>query len=543
MVAGIYALLMIGMYYPTSMRMLTLWGRDDYNYCYLIPFVFAYLLWEKRQTLLESASLPSWGGLLPFVAGLLLYWLGELGGEYYTVFISWWLVLVGLCWLHFGWAKLKVITFPLIILLTLFPFPDFIRFNASIRLQLISSQLGTALMRLYGLSAYRDGNVIDLGFTQLQIVEACSGLRYVLPLLIIGLILVYFFKAPWWKRALLLASTIPWAIIVNAFRVALTGILASIWGMGVIEGFSHDFAGWLVFMVSLGVLLGEMWLLGKIGPQTVKHGTDCSAPPPSSPRENGAEGNPLSRPEASEHALAASSAKAQPTSVVAPAITGNNRSWLPKAILTSVLMLLTFGLSYGIEFREKTPSKRPLAEFPLQAGNWSGKPQVMENDVLRHLRLSDYVMINYRNPGGKMVDFYVAYYESQRKGASVHTPDTCLPGGGWVFEKAELISFPTPGQNGGTTTVNRAFMTKTNLRQLVYYWFPQRGRILHNLHELKLYAFWDALTQQRTDGALVRLITPLSELEPPEAADQRLQEFTRQVLPLLAEYLPGRHID
>ena len=83
-------------------------------------------------------------------------------------------------------------------------------------------------------------------------------------------------------------------------------------------------------------------------------------------------------------------------------------------------------------------------------------------------------------------------------------------------------------------------MTKMNARQLVYYWFPQRGRILHSLFELKFFAFWDALTRQRTDGALIRLITPLSELEPAEQADQRLQQFTREVLPLLAEYIPGK---
>ena len=164
----------------------------------------------------------------------------------------------------------------------------------------------------------------------------------------------------------------------------------------------------------------------------------------------------------------------------------------------------------------------------------------MGNEVINQLHLSDYIMIDYFGAGGKTVDFYVAYYESQRKGESTHTPATCLPGSGWVFEEAGLVSFPTPGQNGGSMTVSRAFMTKANIRQLVYFWFPQRGRILHSLFELKFYAFWDALTRQRTDGALIRLITPLSELEPAELADQRLQQFTREILPLLAEYIPGR---
>ena len=264
-VVAAYAVLFAGLFHSSLRVMISHWNRDDYNYCYLIPLVVLYLVWDKRQALAEAASVPSWWGLAPFLAGVFCYWLGELGGEFYTLYVAAWLVLVGLCWLHLGWRKLKLIGFPLVLLVTTFPFPNFIHANVSLKLQLISSRLGVALIRLYGLPAYRDGNVIDLGFTQLQIVEACSGLRYLIPLMVIGIILVYFFQAPVWKRALLFVSTIPWAIVVNAFRIALTGIFASIWGLGVIEGFSHDFAGWAVFMISLAILLGEMWVLGKIG--------------------------------------------------------------------------------------------------------------------------------------------------------------------------------------------------------------------------------------------------------------------------------------
>lgn len=520
---GVYSVLLFAIYYSSFVVMTAWWKRDDYNYCYLIPFVVIYLIWERRKTLFEAPVPSSWMGALPFLAGIFLYWLGELGGEFYTLYWSSWLVMVGLCWLHLGWNKIKLIAFPLIIVLTMFPLPNFIAWNASLKLQLISSQLGTALIRLYGLSAYRDGNVIDLGFTQLQVVEACSGLRYLIPLLVIGLILVYFFKAPWWKRLFLLVSTIPWAIVVNAFRIALTGILASYWGIGIIEGFSHDFAGWAVFMVSLGVLLGEMWLLGKIGAR------------------GESEQKPVAGPSETVAAEAIPVQETEPGRELAG--TYRRPSWLSKALFATLILALTLGLSHGVEFREKIPAQKPLTQFPLQVGDWRGKLQFITGEVLKGLPLSDYVMVDYLDSTGKIIDFYVAYYESQRKGKSIHTPNTCLPGAGWVFEKSELISFPTPGQNGGTTTVNRAFITKMNMRQLVYYWFPQRGRILHNLFELKLYAFWDALTQQRTDGALVRLITPLTELEQAEQADQRLQQFTRQLLPLLAEYLPGKQVN
>jgi EpsI family protein len=216
-------------------------------------------------------------------------------------------------------------------------------------------------------------------------------------------------------------------------------------------------------------------------------------------------------------------------------------SWLAQALVAVIILGGTLGLSYGIDFREKVPAKKTLTLFPLQVGEWQGKRQFMGDELINTLHLSDYTMIDYRNPGRRTVDFYVAYYESQRKGESTHTPATCLPGSGWVFEDSGLLTFPTPGHLDGSLTVSRAFMTKMNARQLVYYWFPQRGRILHSLFELKFFAFWDALIRQRTDGALIRLITPLSELEPAEQGDQRLQEFTREILPLLAEYIPGQN--
>lgn len=518
---GVYTVLTLALFQSSIRFMIRDWHREDYNYCYLIPFVALYLVWEKRQALSQTVSVSSWWGLVPFLGGVVLYWLGELGGEYYVMYVASWLVLVGLCWLHLGWPKLKLIAPALVILITMFPFPHFLHSNLSLKLQLISSQLGVALIRLFGLSAYRDGNVIDLGFTQLQIVEACSGLRYLIPLMVIGLILVYFFKAPVWKRAVLFVSTIPWAIVVNACRIALTAILASVWGVGVIEGLSHDFAGWAVFMVSLGILLGEMWLLGRIGThQSLDSQLDSSR---------------------SKRSPSASESKAPGAG--SPGRFGESMLWLPKALVAVLVLSTSLALAHSVEFREKIPAKKELRYFPLQIGEWRGQTLLMGDDIIKSLDLSEYVMIDYQAAGGKKLDFYVAYYESQRKGESTHTPATCLPGSGWVFEDSGLVTFATPGYQTGSLTASRAFMTKANHRQLVYYWFPQRGRILHNLYELKLYAFWDALTQQRTDGALVRLITPLAELESTEAADERLQQFTRQILPLLAEYLPGKHID
>jgi len=166
----------------------------------------------------------------------------------------------------------------------------------------------------------------------------------------------------------------------------------------------------------------------------------------------------------------------------------------------------------------------------------------MAKIYLDALDLSEYVIINYQNPMGKKVNFYVAYYESQRKGESIHSPATCLPGSGWSFDQSGTVKINNVPGNNGTYEVNRAVMQSGRKKQITYYWFPSRGRILYNAYQLKIYNVWDALTQQRTDGALVRLITSVYEDETLADAEERLQNFVRDVAPVLEEYIPGKNI-
>ena len=216
----------------------------------------------------------------------------------------------------------------------------------------------------------------------------------------------------------------------------------------------------------------------------------------------------------------------------------NKRSPLldPKFVVVVVLLLGTLIASRTIDFREKVPIKKPLKEFPAQVGEWSGKREAMEQIFLDSLTLSDYTIMNYGDGRGRSINFYTAYYESQRKGESIHSPETCLPGGGWVFREAGGTDVSLG--DGHAMRVNRAFMEKSGARQLTYYWFSMRGRVLTNLYQAKVYTFWDALTRRRTDGALVRLITPVYENEGVGDAEARLQGFTRAIVPVMREYIP-----
>ncbi len=490
--------LVLLLYRQAMKYLLGLWNGEEFSYGYTILPIVLYLLWEKRNELKRIPSEPSWKAFFPFGAGIGLYVLGELGGEFTALFLSLWLVVIGLCWLHLGWRKLKVIAFPLAFLLVMFPPPNLIYSNISLKLKLISTRIGVQILHLLGMSAFREGNIIDLGFTKLQVVDACSGLRYLGPLVALGFLLAYHYRLSLWKGAVLVLSAIPVTIVTNSLRLASVGVLYPVWGARVTEGIFHDFSGWLIFMVSLAVLLLEVWVLNRWFPGR--------------------------RPESFI-----------PLDEVKPMV-GSMR----QSVVAILLLGATLAIFQGVNFREKVPLGKSFVQFPLEIGEWNGARMTMERQFLDTLKLSDYALIDYKDRQGKEINVYVAYNESQRKGESSHSPDSCLPGGGWIFHDSGMVSLPVKGGDGKPMRVSRALMEKSGVRQLSYYWFPQRGRVLTNMYQLKVYAFWDALTRRRTDGALVRLITPVYESEQLQDAEARLQGFTRQVVPILDGFIPGK---
>lgn len=526
-------LVLFGLLFASSYAVMWRWWQgDDYNHCIFVPLIALYILYEKREALRAAASRPSWGGLPFLVSGLLLYILGEMAGEFYCIWFGSWLVLVGCAWALWGWAKLKLAAFPLLFLIAMFPFPNFVNFNLTLWLKLVSSQLGVAMMRLYGMSAFRDGNLIDLGFTKLQVVDACSGLRFLFPLIVLAILLAYYFMAPLWKRLLLVASALPISVLTNSLRIASVGILYQFFGPAVAEGFFHDFSGWFIFMFSLALLLAEMWLLARI---LASRSPGHSGPLPRRERVKEGEASVAGEESVAADGAAALSCREGAPMAAPPRTATRHQRFPAPLLLTLILCAACLGLAQQVGFSEKIPMARPLSQFPLALSQWRGERSAMEEVYLKALKFDDYAMVEYRDPKGRAVSFYTAYYGSQSKGEAVHSPASCLPGNGWVFKESGDRSFPGVG---GELRVNRAYMEKEGARNLTYYWFPKSGRNLTSLYQLKLYTFWDALTRGRTDGALVRVITPVYESEQVADADARLQGFTRQMLPELAKFIP-----
>jgi EpsI family protein len=401
-----------------------------------------------------------------------------------------------------------------------------------------------------------------------------------------AILLAYFYKGSLWKKVLLVVSAVPLTIFTNSLRIAMTGILYEIWGPQVAEDFFHGFSGWFIFMFGLAVLLLEMWVLngfrglGMLGgfgglkdkttsledglksvpvessqpPQALGFCSSAALEAPfnltqlqASSSAGGASSAALLEPAeaaAKEGAPQGFQAASCPSDLkpetlnLKPAAGGWKLLLHPPQFIVAVAILATtLAAAQGIEFREKIPPAKTFASFPLEVGEWKGKREAMEKQFIDQLTFSDYVIVDYVS-GSQAVNFYTAYYESQRKGESIHSPETCLPGGGWEFRNVGAVTLPLKARNGEPMRVNRALMERGAYKQLSYFWFPSRDRILTNAWEMKWYNFWDALTRQRTDGALVRLITPVYPNEEVAQAEARLTAFTQAIVPVLDEFLP-----
>lgn len=479
------------------------WHRqEEYSHGFFIPLISLWLLWSRRAALVQSKGEPSpWGpGALALSAFMIV--LGEFTAIFLLIQLGFLVALAGLVLTYGGTSLLRVTAMPIALLLFCIPLPYFVDSQLSWRLQLFSSTLGVDFLRLLGYSVFREGNVIDLGSYMLQVVEACSGLRYLYPLLSVGFLMAYMYPAALRWRILLVLSTIPITIITNSARIAVVGILVGRWGSGMADGFLHAFQGWAIFVVCQIVLIGEIAL--------IEHFTrkrpliDVQQFPVREP--------------------------------VAPSV--SVWRWKPAAAtLGIVAMLCGLAGAQAVTGRtELTPGRESLRGFPMALDGWKGTEAALNLDVEQSLGFQDYVLADYAGPAGEQVNFYVAYYASQRKGVSPHSPQVCIPGGGWVIMDLREISVPLAG--GQELPAVRALIDKQGQRALVYYWFDQRGRLIANEYLMKWYLLVDSFQRNRTDGALVRAVTGVSPNEPPELADQRLRRFIALAQPKMAGFVP-----
>jgi exosortase D (VPLPA-CTERM-specific) len=483
----------------------TEWQADEYQHAFIIPLVSLYLIWMRASDLQRVPFEPSWLGVAMVVLGLGAFLLGELSAIYAVIWYGFLFAFWGFVVATIGVRASAVIWAGLLYLVFMIPLPQTLLASLSGTFQLWSSQLGAAFLRLIGVSVYLEGNVIDLGSYKLQVVEACSGLRYLFPLASFSFFCGYIFRGPLWQRIFIFLSAIPITIVMNSFRISVTGVLVDQFGTGQAEGFLHYFEGWLIFVACIALLFLEMALFSMRSQRKL------------------ADSFAVEIPDARDFRFLI------PTAINKPAV-----------VCAFLLIVAGAAGSLAIERREEfVPAHVALSAFPLRIGEWSGNDSSLEAEVLGELKLTDYLMTTFHAGDNPVpVQLYIAYYESQRTGATMHSPRACLPGGGWQIQELSRREMPGIRPDGLPLPVNRMIIGRGSDKALVYYWFVQRGRYLTSEYVVKFYNFWDSLTRSRTDGALVRVMTPLVAGTPVEDAERHLVEFIRAAEPKIYYHLP-----
>ena len=321
-------------YWPAFQKLVKQWSAGDNSYCYLIVPLFLYLLWDMRGAQAkgighrgkgqregrrtkedgrgkmtegpmrsvvtrpsEAVLLPpsvqktegfrfgefSWSlwGLVPVIFSVVLIIVGELGSVRALMFLGIWGCAVGMCVILYG-KRTRHLAFPLLILFFIVPLPPFVNQVLTFKLKMAASKLSVWMLRVVGVSVVLEGNIIDLGVDKLQVADACSGLRYFMPMILMALLVAYFFVKGRWRWTVLLLLIVPLSVFINAVRIWMSALLTAKGHPELAQNLFHDFSGWLMFMIAGGFLIAVALILKRIGHRFAQTHTDI---PPADPAE------------------------------------------------------------------------------------------------------------------------------------------------------------------------------------------------------------------------------------------------------------------
>jgi exosortase len=251
----IFGVLIFLCYAPAIQSMVGEWSsNEDMGHGFFVPVIAVYILWQQKDELIATPVKPNWWGLLIVLLGAAQSVVATLGIELFLSRSALIVTLIGAVLLAGGTALLKKTAFPLFLLCFMVPLPALIFNYLTFPLQILASQLAEISLRLIDIPVVRTGNILELPSGPLSVVEACSGIRSLLSLTFLSLVYGYFFEKRSSLRVFLFLATIPIAIVANAGRVTITGVLSQI-NPELAKGFFHESTGWVIFMLALGILL------------------------------------------------------------------------------------------------------------------------------------------------------------------------------------------------------------------------------------------------------------------------------------------------
>lgn len=513
------ALAWLAVYHDVIRRLVDDWRVDEnYSHGFLIPVISGYAIWIQREKLLALPVAPRRliGCALMLLSALMLF-AGVMGAELYITRLSLVLSLVALTVYFGGFARLRALFFPIGLLLLALPIPNIVFNQIAFPLQLIASDLATRAIKLAGIPALREGNIIELAQMKLQVVEACSGIRSLVTLTALAVIYAYFAETRWWRRIVLVVVVIPIAVLANAARVAITGVLAHHQGVQVAEGFLHSFSGLAVFLVAVVLLLALAKMLNladRFFPSTM-------------PDEETAKGK--------RHGNAETERQAEAQDEVFPASSSGftGKQFWPMFVFLLLMAGFVVYLMQSAD-RERAPQRTAFAEFPAQLDSWQQvEAQTLDERTERELAADDYLSRTYSNQQAYAY-LFIAFYNSQRHRQTFHSPQNCIPGSGWTMGAYRRHPL------GGTAEANEYLIEKDGVRMLALYWYQGRGKLIAGEYRARFDTIKDAMWLGRTDAALLRIIVPMGKGDDAENfARTAALDFARKMLPILPAYIPN----
>ncbi|MBU4484309.1 EpsI family protein [bacterium] len=495
--------LFIGAYWIPLKGIVNVWiTNDDYSYGFLIPVVSAYLFWDMRSRLNDLKIKNAWivlPVLLLFVLISIYGILGSSGNVSRPAIPVLIILFTGFC---FGIKTVKRFALPLCFLIFAVPLPPVLDRTFGVFLKSVSSKLGGLLIQLCDIPVHVSGNVIDLGVTQLQVVDACSGLRFIFPLFALGVVYAYFFERVTWKRIFCVFFTIPIAILTNGLRIGITGVLANSYGAGVAEGFFHDFSGWAIFMAAFVFL----FLVGRF----------LRLFPPK---------NHVQRVVESSEATQKNNSTT---------IHGRNGAF----VVSILLLLIVGGLTWNTKILPPVQIHGGIKSFPLAFADWKGAPQQVDPDIIIRSGAEQAFSGLYINSKNEAVSLYIGYRATAflENENFFHSPTVCLPGSGWKIKETsthKIANVPFFQD----LTITKMVMEEPGTKQLVYFWFQTKNKATHDKDINRFHLALHAIRMDNTHDLFIRPITYIKPDETIKDAEERMDRFVREMMRALLHFL------
>lgn len=503
------------------------WNSEEYSYGLLMPIIAGYIVYQQRNHLflmeqMLSARRSYISGNILLLVSCLIYIVSVIADiesiKRYTFILS----LASIALNIGGWKLLRRVIFPLLLLLFALPLPYLLGAILTAKMQLISSDLGVLLIRVMGLPVFQDGNVINMSGFQMLVAEACSGLRYLYPLMAIALIITYFYRGGFFLKLGIFLLAIPITIGMNSLRIAITGLLIKLYGKQVAEGFLHDFEGWLVFAVAFVLLILSVWLISSLNNFLLnKH---------------------VSFPDRFNIDVKDVGV------LLCPENTHKNTTYqsyifaIYYSLTFSVVVLISMSIVFYLQINSpevSIPKRSQFTSFPFYLDQREIYPELLSKSVKDVLRADDYFIADYKKLGSADINLYIVYYENQKDGSALHSPKACLPGGGWRITESSTVDL---ARFGNTGKANRAIIEQNGQKLLVYYWIRQNANNYANEFKARLSLLKQSISTGRTDGALIRVIRPIVSVDGQDKiafAEQDIASFISSFMHVLPLYIPN----